>query len=249
MDLISQLMRGATERAAALGRPLVTLSYAQSLDGSLSARRGEGLAISCPETKLLTHQLRAANAGILVGIGTVLADDPSLSARLAGGPHPQPVVLDRLLRVPLEARLLMRKELPPWVFCGPDATEDRLLALEALGARVMRVSPGMNACLDLGEVLVRLAELGLSSLMVEGGGKVITSFLKEGLADQAMLTLAPVWIGGMASVNEKLGKRMVYPALTEVHFKQVGRDLVIWGKIGEDTYESSGPVFYGPTAG
>jgi GTP cyclohydrolase II len=250
MDLIDQLMSGAAGRAASLGRPLVTLSYAQSLDGSLSARRGEGLAISCPETKLLTHQLRAANAGILVGIGTVLADDPSLGARLVGGPHPQPVILDRMLRIPLEARLLKRKELPPWLFCGSDAPDENQLALERTGARVFRVSADVTGCLDLPEVLKKLAEKEIPSLMVEGGGKVITSFLRAGLADQAMLTIAPVWIGGMASVNEALVRRsMVYPALREVQFRQVGRDVVIWGKIGEETYESSGPMFYGPTGG
>jgi riboflavin biosynthesis pyrimidine reductase len=152
-----------------------------------------------------------------------------------------------MLRIPLEARLLMRKERPPWVFCGPDAPENRVLALEALGARVTRVNQEDNSGLDLHLVLMRLSEFGVSSLMVEGGGKIITSFLKYGLADQAMLTIAPVWVGGMASVNEKLGKRMLYPALRDVHYEQVGRDLVILGRIGEETYESSGPVFYGPS--
>ena len=249
MEFIDELMAGAAVRASRMSRPLVTLSYAQSLDGSLSALQGEGLALSCAESRRLTHRLRAANAAILVGIGTVLADDPSLSARLVGGPHPQPVVLDRRLRIPPEARLVQCRELPPWVFCGPEAPGERQGVLEALGVRVLRVNLSSWGGLDLNLVLGQLARLGIASLMVEGGGRVISSFLKERLADQAMLTIAPVWVGGWKSINEGLGRRMVYPALGDPHYEQVGRDLVVWGRIGEERYESSGAVFYRPAAG
>jgi 3,4-dihydroxy 2-butanone 4-phosphate synthase/GTP cyclohydrolase II len=249
MDLIEGLMAGAAERAAALRRPLVTITYAQSLDGALSTRNGAGMAISCPETKLLTHRLRAANLGILVGIGTVLADDPSLNARLAGGPHPQPVVLDRLLRIPLEARLVKCQDLSPWVFCGPDASLERQKSLEQRGVLVLRVGTGANNELNLDEVLTCLGNLHLTSLMVEGGAKVLTSFLKMRLADQAMLTIAPVWVGGLPSIDSALDRRMAYPALCDPQYTVVGRDMVVWGKIGEEIYATTGPVFYAAPAG
>ncbi len=249
VDLISQLMEGAATRAKTLGRPLVTLSYAQSLDGSLATRSGQGLALSCAETKLLTHRLRAVHAGILVGIGTVLADDPSLTARLVGGPHPQPVILDRTLRLPIESRLAARRDLPVWVFCGPDAALERQSALEARGVKVLRVGCDPGGNLDLAEVLACLSQLGLASLMVEGGSRVLTSFLRSGLADQALITIAPFWAGGLPSVAGSLGRGNVFPVMEDLRCELIGRDLVAWGRMGKGFYETASPVFHSPTAG
>src|SRR3989304_8693232 len=91
---IDQLIAGAREHRQRLGRPLVTLSYAQSLDGCIAARAGERLALSGPESMRLTHRLRAAQDAILVGIGTVPADNPRLTVHLVQGQDPQPIVLD-----------------------------------------------------------------------------------------------------------------------------------------------------------
>ena len=103
-------------------RPSVTLTYAQSLDGSITTQRGKPTAISGKESLLLTHQLRATHDAILVGIGTILADNPRLNVRLAVGPHPQPVILDSQLRFPLDAKLLQNK-------CSPlDSHHDNSLA-------------------------------------------------------------------------------------------------------------------------
>ncbi len=93
MDRIERLIKEATGFAQKAGRPLVTLAYAQSLDGCIAIRKDQQLLLSGPESHLFTHQLRAAHDAILVGIGTILADDPKLTARLVNGPHPQPVVL------------------------------------------------------------------------------------------------------------------------------------------------------------
>src|SRR5512142_1687762 len=102
--------RPRDQRAAELGRPLVTLSYAQSLDGCLTVERGRPTPLSGREALRLTHRLRAAHQGILVGVGTVLADDPQLNVRLVEGRSPRPLVLDTNLRLPLEAGLLQRSE-------------------------------------------------------------------------------------------------------------------------------------------
>ena len=107
-----QSLEALSARAAAhhrrTGRPFVTLTYAQSLDGSIAADPGQPLSLSGPQSLLLTHYLRAAHDAILVGIGTVLADNPLLNVRLVEGKNPQPVIVDSQLRFPLDANLLRR---------------------------------------------------------------------------------------------------------------------------------------------
>jgi riboflavin-specific deaminase-like protein len=183
-----------------------------------------------------------------VGIGTVLADDPRLTARLAGGPDPQPVVLDRMLRIPAESRLLSRAERMPWILCCPASPQERRDELADNGARVIVVAEDGEGRLDLGAALRRLYLLGLSSLMVEGGARVITSFLRERLADQAVVTIAPVWIGGLSALSGSVGRESVYPVWVQPVIELYGRDWVVWGKLGEEKYETAGPVFSGAAA-
>ncbi|HRF49858.1 MAG TPA: RibD family protein, partial [Anaerolineales bacterium] len=162
-------------------RPRVTVSYAQSLDGCLAAAVGAPLALSGPEALRFTHQLRATHAAILVGIGTVLADDPQLTVRLVDGVHPQPVVLDSQLRLPLAARLLKHPTHRPLIVTGPQSSEPRRRALEEAGARVVRAPLDANGRIQLKTALGLLRSLGIESLMVEGGARVITAFLAEKL--------------------------------------------------------------------
>lgn len=248
MPRINEYLGDTAERSARLGRPVVTLSYAQTLDGCLSARAGEGLAISCPETKLLTHQLRAAHDAILVGIGTVLSDDPRLTARLVGGPHPQPIILDRQLRVPLEAQLMRREDRKPWIVCASDAPMERQHVLVRLGVRLLPVPVNPSGQLDLPFTLKWLGRLGLRSLMVEGGAQVLTSFLAARLVDQVAITIAPFWAGGLGSIGLPLNRAGLFPALTDICYEPLGKDLVVWGQVGEEPYVSSGPVFHGGAA-
>ncbi|HEX9595492.1 MAG TPA: RibD family protein, partial [Anaerolineales bacterium] len=100
---LDEWLAASLNQAGDLDRPTVTLSYAQSLDGSIALHRGEPLTLSGPESMAMTHRLRAAHDAILVGIGTVISDDPQLNVRLVEGRNPQVVVLDSRLRLPLTA--------------------------------------------------------------------------------------------------------------------------------------------------
>jgi 3,4-dihydroxy 2-butanone 4-phosphate synthase/GTP cyclohydrolase II len=216
------------------GRPLVTLSYAQSLDGSIAARRGSPLALSGPESSVLTHQLRAAHDSILVGIGTVLSDNPRLTVRLAAGKTPQPLILDSHLRTPLDAALFQERS--PWIATTDQADSRRASALEERGAALMYFPADDEGRVRLPDLLERLDQIGVAKLMVEGGAAVIGSFLSGDLVDLIVLTIAPVLVGGLPSIPRPLGgvpARDGFPRLLEMSLAKLGEDLIVWGRPGQ----------------
>jgi len=208
-------------------RPFVTLSYAQSWDGSITTRAGETLGLSGAESMKLTHQLRSLHDGILVGIGTVLTDDPQLTVREWSGANPQPIVLDSHLRMPPTARLCQRLDKNCWVLTrlkndsGFDGKAD-IITLE--GDAEGRV--------NLREALNLLWEKGIRTLMVEGGSQVITAFLKAQLADALVLTVAPTLVGGYKGVgNLELGCKSQLPQIRPLYSQMLGDDLIMWGNL------------------
>jgi GTP cyclohydrolase II len=229
LDQVRESLRSAAAHRRRTGRPFVTLSYAQSLDGSIADRPGRPLALSGPQAMTLTHGLRAAHDAILVGIGTVLADNPRLNVRLVAGPDPQPVILDSRLRFPPYANLLKNRR-SPLIATNAGADAERRQALEAAGATVV-VLPGTNGWVDLADLLQHLGSLSINSLMVEGGAQIITSFLASRLVDQVVLTIAPLLVGGLRVVNQ-LGRssRQRFPRLKHLSYQQLGDDLVLRGK-------------------
>ncbi len=229
----------AASQSEELGRPLVTLSYAQSLDGCLAIQRGHPTVLSGLEAMRLTHQLRAAHQAVLVGIGTVLADNPQLSVRLVEGKNPQPIILDTFLRIPLETNLLKRSSDLPWIACGLDTDEAKREALMKKGIKLLACPADEHGNLNLTVVLKQLFKLGIHSLLVEGGAKVITSFLTGHLVDQAVLTIAPIWLMGVPAVDRpningaNPNPLKSSPQLVDPLYETFGRDLVVWGKVQE----------------
>ena len=226
---IAALVQRAAERRRHTSRPFVTLSYAQSMDGSIAAAHGQPLALSGALSMTLTHQLRAAHDAILVGIGTVLADNPSLTVRLVEGKNPQPIVADSRLRLPLSAHLLCQHPLSPWIAAGEPADAGRQHVLEAAGARVLRLPMNTRGHVDLTALLERLGALGITSVMVEGGARIITSFLAERLVDHIVLTVAPRLVGGLRAVRRLAHADPVYfPRLRNLRYQWLAEDLVLW---------------------
>ncbi|MGQ9813561.1 MAG: RibD family protein [Candidatus Roseilinea sp.] len=217
-----------TEPAA---RPRVTLAYAQSLDGSIAAQPGHPLALSGPESLRLTHTLRARHDAILAGIGTVLADDPQLTVRLVEGRNPRPVIVDSQLRCPPAARLF-RSDRQPIIATTTLAPESRAEALQQAGARILRLPPTDDAQVSLPDLLAALRAEGIATLMVEGGARIITSFIKLRMVDEIVLTIAPLFVGGVRAVNELLSS---YPAglprLRDMTWQQLGPDLIVQGAL------------------
>jgi diaminohydroxyphosphoribosylaminopyrimidine deaminase/5-amino-6-(5-phosphoribosylamino)uracil reductase len=179
------------------GRPHVTLKLAVSADGKAALAGGRPVRITGEAARARVHLMRAMNDAIMVGIGTVLADDPALTSRLPGMLKASPVrvVLDPVLRLPVTSRLAASaREIPVWVFCAPDASHDRERSLSGRGVIVTRIEAGEGG-LALPAVLHALAERGITRLMVEGGPKVAASFLRADLVDEAVLLHGPAAIG------------------------------------------------------
>lgn len=211
------------ERSA--GTPVVTVSWAQSQQGAIAPAGGTRATLSSPESMALTHRLRSLHGAILVGIGTVLADDPLLTVRLVRGPSPQPVVLDSFLRIPDQASLLLRADRAPWIFHAQGAPARRAQELADRGARLFALAAGEGG-LPLEEVLRVLGRHGIESLMVEGGARVLRSFMSRRLAHQAVITVSPVRMEGLRIFEE--GKKP--PEFAQTTQAECGPDTVIWGR-------------------
>jgi riboflavin-specific deaminase-like protein len=238
MDLIEQILSTLEPRARTWSRPSVTLCYAQSIDGSITFNRGKPLRLSGPDSQRLTHHLRARHDAILVGIGTIMADNPRLTVRLVDGKNPQPVVLDSQLRFPLTTSLLQgERELgtrPPWIATTQKAKPRAARALEEAGAHVLQFASAPDGRVPLPDLLERLAALGIKNLMVEGGARVITSFLSAGLVDSVVITIAPIFVGGLHAVEHLAvnGNSQLYPRPESLEVQPLGEDLILWGSFG-----------------
>lgn len=224
---IEDWLRGRIESFRHADRPFITLTYAQSLDGSITTRRGEALNFSGLESTRITHQLRSLHDGILVGIGTILSDDPQLTVREWEGPNPQPVVLDSQLRTPPTARICHHPDKECWILTlsdKSDALNDYASVIPVGDSKSARQEVPLDAAMKL------LKQRGIGSLMVEGGATVITGFLKARLVDSLVLTVAPRLLGGYKALDELLGSDSGKPLLINpIHTGQAGSDLMVWG--------------------
>ncbi len=218
--------------AEANHRPFVTLTYAQSLDGSIAGADAVPLSLSGSQSAEMTHLLRSTNDAILVGIGTVIADDPRLTVRLTDGKDPQPIILDSTLRCPLDATLLESYRTAPWIATREDAPIERQVELEAVGARVIRLpATEPSGLVDLRALMTRLYDEGIRSLMVEGGARVITEMLASRFVDHVVITVAPKLVGGLHAVtNSENVAEAVFPRLGKLGYQRAGTDLVVWGR-------------------
>lgn len=228
--IIEQVAETLNQAPTTCNHPFITLSFAQSLDGSLTAQPGTFLQISGPQSHTMTHQLRAMHEAILVGINTVLVDNPRLNVRLVEGEDPRPVVVDSHLRTPLQAKLLQRPDVSPIIATTIDASQEKEAQLEKTGAEILRLPKQEDGRVSLPHLLEQLRKMGIHTLMVEGGAEIITSFLSTKLAHQLVLTISPMFVAGLRAVqsldNIKAEHR---PRLKNVHYEVFADDIVMRG--------------------
>jgi diaminohydroxyphosphoribosylaminopyrimidine deaminase/5-amino-6-(5-phosphoribosylamino)uracil reductase len=215
------------------GRPHVTLKLAVSADGKAGLAGRKPAAITGEFSRARVHRMRAMNDAILVGIGTALADDPLLTARLPGVASPVRIVLDAHVRLTPTSQLARSaREVPVWVVASAQASVDAERKLTKDGVQVFRV-PAAGQELDLEAALKTLAAQGITRLMVEGGPTVAAAFLRADLVDEAVLFRSPNVLGPDA-IDALDG--MSLDALTRsTHLKAIGTDAV--GVDHVDTFE------------
>jgi diaminohydroxyphosphoribosylaminopyrimidine deaminase/5-amino-6-(5-phosphoribosylamino)uracil reductase len=212
--------------------PFVILKVAATLDGKIATRNGDSKWISGEASRRLVHRLRNQVDGVLVGIGTVLKDDPMLTARVRGGKNPYRIILDSRLRIPEEAKVIGISPSKTIIATTEAAPKDKIESLEKKNVQVL-VLDSKEGRINLKSCLSRLGEMEIMSLLVEGGSQINGSFLDEGLIDKFLLFLSPKLMGDCQAIGifggkgvENLEKATV---LKEFRTKRIGEDIFIEG--------------------
>lgn len=216
------------------GRLFVTGKAALSLDGRLATRLRQSQWITGPESRQYAHDLRAAHDVVMVGVGTVLADDPRLTARIEDAPRPRlRVVIDSALRTPADARLLGEDAGDVVIVTTDGGPAAARAALEAAGARILVVEADHVGRVDLRDALRKLTGLGVSTCLLEGGSALLTSAFDAGIIDRVVLFYAPMLIGGDDALplwgGEGTAELGAAPRLRRPLYREFGPDRVIEG--------------------
>ncbi|WP_310600575.1 bifunctional diaminohydroxyphosphoribosylaminopyrimidine deaminase/5-amino-6-(5-phosphoribosylamino)uracil reductase RibD [Desulfobulbus sp.] len=219
----------------ATGQPWVLMKAGLSLDGKITFRQRHGEAITGPEAQRYVHRLRDQVDAILVGVETAIIDDPNLTTRIEGGAEtrdPLRVVLDTVLRLPPEARMLHQASTAEtWIVCGEDAPREREARLIDQGAKICRVAVNAEGRVELSATLCLLGTHNITSLLVEGGARVHGAFYDRRLVDEVALLYAPFIIGDGGTPLVR-GYRLEdgrahAPFLRDVSVQLLGSDILV----------------------
>jgi diaminohydroxyphosphoribosylaminopyrimidine deaminase/5-amino-6-(5-phosphoribosylamino)uracil reductase len=215
-----------------LGRPLVTFKLATSLDGCIATATGESQWITGPPARERAHALRASHDAIMVGTGTVVADDPQLTCRLPGLGHRSPVrvVIDRHLRIPPASRIIAdARRVPTWVLTLRSADPGRRARFLANRVTLIDVDDDGEGQNDLAAALRALGERGITRLLVEGGAHLAAAFFRARLIDRLVWVHAPLVIGGEgipAIAGFDLAALADAPAFERLSTETIGDDVL-----------------------
>jgi len=184
--------------------PFVTIKYAQTLDGRIATATGQSQWISSPPSLKFTHKLRAAHDAILVGVGTVIKDNPELTVRLVRGRNPLRVIVDSALKIPAKSKVLQTLSKNKTIIATiKKASDPQFQRLVNLGAEIVTVDANKQGNVNLKKLLKMLAKRNISSLLIEGGAHIITSILINNLANRLVTVIAPKILGkGIEAVGD-----------------------------------------------
>lgn len=221
------------------GRPMLTLKLATSVDGRIATASGESQWITGPLARRRVHAMRMRHDAVMVGAGTMRADDPGLTVRGLGAEHqPVRVVLSRRLDVPLEGQLgCTAREVPVWLMHGPDAPQAARAAWIERGARLIEVATGPGGQIDIAAAMARLGDVGLTRVFCEGGGTLAAALLSADVVDDLAVFNGGLALGaeGMPAIGAMgIAHLSEAPKFTLRSVERVGEDgLALWRRIDE----------------
>jgi diaminohydroxyphosphoribosylaminopyrimidine deaminase/5-amino-6-(5-phosphoribosylamino)uracil reductase len=215
------------------GKPFVILKLAATMDGKIAAYTGDSKWIGSPVQRKYAHQLRNKVDGVMIGIETVIKDNPSLNVRLGKktSNDPVPIVLDNKLRTPIESKLLVIHEHS--IIATSSLSNSRKIGkLKNLGATILHIKKDKSGQINLKELLKRLGKQGITSILIEGGSKVAASALKSNIVDKVVFFYAPKIVGseGISMIGE-LGISTIKKSLEikDIKIKKIKDELMIEG--------------------
>ncbi len=208
--------------------PFVSAKFASTLDGKIATVTGESQWISGAESRKFTHHLRDIHDAIMVGIGTVLADNPSLTTRLDNGKNPARIIVDSHARTPLDAKILTDNQAPTIIAVANDAPAEKIVALKNLGAEIIFAG---DSQIDLQILMNELGRREITSILLEGGGTLNFSMIRAGLVDKIYAFIAPKILGGKNALTpvEGAGFEKISDAveLENLSAEKIGGDILI----------------------
>jgi len=222
------------------GMPYVTAKWAMTLDGKIASHTGDSKWITSCQSRRRAHQVRHEADGVLIGVGTALADDPSLTCRIAGGRNPIRIVVDSKARLPRSSKLVQTaREADLLIATTPLAAAERVRALEEAGCEVLVVD-AEDGRVDLRQLLARLGERKMTNVLVEGGAELLTSLFEARLVDAVAVFVAPTVLGGREAMTPVVGRGFERIAdawgFADVTVEQIGNDILIAGTAVDRAY-------------
>jgi len=213
--------------------PFVVMKTAITLDGKIATRTGASRWVASTASRRYAHHLRNLYDAILVGVGTVLIDNPRLDVRLVKKiKNPVRVVLDTYARTPPQADVLMIKKAKTIIAVGPNAPQNKLEVLKKRGAEIIKM-PAKNGLISLSALLRKLGRMKITSVLVEGGGEVNASFIEQRLVDKAIFAISPKIFGGKDAKTCVEGRGIDDPSqaqlLKKIHVEREEEDILISG--------------------
>lgn len=210
--------------------PYVLMKYAMTLDGKIATHTGKSKWITGAEARQAVHQTRSEVAGIMVGVNTVLQDDPLLTCRIEDGKNPSRIICDSHLRTPLTAQVVATARKIPTYLATCSRDQHKIKRFEIMGCKILAVPPAGDH-LNLQELMVQLGQEGIDSILLEGGGTLNFSALKSGIVNKLQVYLAPKIFGGAAAKTPVEGPGLEDPAeafqFTDRKIKSFGADICL----------------------
>ena len=217
------------------GRPYVVMKYAMTIDGKIAAYTGLSKWVTGEEARAHVQKLRHELSAIMVGVGTVLADDPMLNCRIPGLTSPVRIICDTHLRTPLDSKVVQTASEIPTIIATCCEDEKAVLQYTEKGCRVLNVAKSGDLHLDLQDLVSKIGAEGIDSILLEGGGTLNWSALESGIVNRVMAYVAPKLFGGSSAKTPVEGRGIPDPQeavrLRDISISRLGEDLLIEGKV------------------